>query len=153
MTIPARLEALAYQATAIAYDMQHEPDWAYVQHGSELLGAAGMMREWAHSIKQNSTMTLLALFLACSILPAQIKEDKRLHFVAGGLVGAYVSYRCEIEEIPHPKLWGLAAALIVGVAKEVRDSRQPGNKFDPADALATAAGGAAGVTLVYVVRF
>lgn len=47
-----RLETLAEQATAIAYDMQHEPDWAYVQHGRELLGAAGMMREWAFSINQ-----------------------------------------------------------------------------------------------------
>ena len=54
MKLPQRLEYLAEQAEGIGYDMKKYPDPLYIQHGCELLGAAGLMREWASAIKHNN---------------------------------------------------------------------------------------------------
>lgn len=81
------------------------------------------------------------------------KRDKQLHFAAGAIVGSVITYQCQKHDIKHPKLWGFLAATVIGLAKELHDRRQPGNRFDNADLAWAAAGGFAGATVTYSIRF
>ena len=75
--------------------------------------------------------------------------DKPLHFAAGALANEYggVAYDalCKLRnEKPNPKVKavvGLMLSLLAGTGKELLDSREKGNKFDPKDLAATVAGG------------
>ena len=101
---------------------------------------------------------LLALAL-CSTLSGQnvvwsvnnpspfASSDKRLHFVAGAVAGAWGTAIAHRLKLKNPWIYGLLSAAALGYAKEVYDRRH-GGKAEVADALNTAVGGAcAGITL------
>jgi hypothetical protein len=98
-------------------------------------------------------MRSLVLILALQSLPALDFEeiDKRAHAL-GGLALAYVS--ADIAERCGANRWqqaaiGLGSALVAGVAWELIAKGQR----DQDDALATALGGAAGVSVRWVIKF
>ena len=64
----------------------------------------------------------------------QIQKDKVLHFAAGAVIGSGVFI------ITRSAAWGIGAAAVAGIAKEVGDSFGHGDT-DAFDALATLAGG------------
>ena len=95
---------------------------------------------------------ILALLLAT---PARaeglnIPKDKQLHILAGAGIAAVVYLGAKAEGLKHPEWWAIGAAILAGLLKEVADRREPGNRFDPGDALATAAGG---FVITYVIRW
>jgi hypothetical protein len=71
--------------------------------------------------------------LAVSLLTSACAQDKMLHFGAGAATSAVVTH------YTGSPLKGCAAALGVGIAKEVWDSRGNGT-VETADALATGFG-------------
>ncbi len=88
-------------------------------------------------------------------LPDLREDDKQGHAVAGVAVGALADIGAKSVS-PRSTWWsraliGVAAAAVVGVAKEAIDAHLPTHDADPKDALATVAGGAAGVLAVELV--
>lgn len=68
--------------------------------------------------------------------------DKMLHFISGFLICFTVSFGMPSDK--QDGYWRLippSTAIAAGIAKEVYDSQQPGNRFDSADLAYTAAGG------------
>lgn len=96
---------------------------------------------------------LLVPMLSTMLFAGGIEKDKQYHFAAGMLIGGFVTYRCEVEGIKHPKLWGFLAATTVGFLKEMSDRKEPGNKFDGVDWAYTGAGGYAGAVITFKIRF
>ena len=98
-------------------------------------------------------------FLLCSLLGAQnvvwsvnnpspfASSDKRLHFVAGAVAGAWGTAIAHRLKLKHPWVYGLLSAAALGYVKEVYDRRH-GGKAEIADGVNTAVGGAvAGLTI------
>ena len=79
-----------------------------------------------------------------------LQKDKQLHLAAGAIIAGTVTLAAEKEGRKHPELWGIGAAVLVGLAKEMSDRRKPGNRFDGGDLAATAAGG---IVISYSIRF
>ena len=98
-------------------------------------------------------MRKLVLIPILAILPLNaggIPKDKQLHFFAGAAIAVPVYFAAKAEGRKYPELWAIGAALLAGLAKELVDRKQPGNKFDPMDLAATVAGG---ITITYAIRF
>lgn len=74
----------------------------------------------------------------------KIPKDKLLHFVAGSICAVFV-----YAVIGSPIL-AIGASALLGIAKEVYDSRGHGT-VEVLDAVATAVGGIVGVILARVV--
>ena len=80
-------------------------------------------------------------------------EDKRLHFVAGAVVGAWGTVIAKQLKLKNPWVYGLLSAAALGYAKECYDRRH-GGKAEIADGVNTAIGGAcAGITLQFTYRW
>jgi hypothetical protein len=73
-----------------------------------------------------------------------IPKDKLLHFVAGSICSAFVYV------ITLNLALAIGASALLGIAKEVYDSRGHGT-VEVADAVATAVGGAVGAVIIRVV--
>lgn len=83
------------------------------------------------------------LILLTTICTAQIQADKIKHFGAGAVVGAgayYLTYKYT-ESKNKAFLASIGSSMLVGLAKELYDSRKGGTGFNSADLLATGAGG------------
>lgn len=70
-----------------------------------------------------------------------IPKDKLLHFVAGSICSAFVYV------ITLNLTLAIGASVILGIAKEVYDSRGHGT-VEVLDAVATAVGGAVGAVII-----
>lgn len=69
--------------------------------------------------------TLLTLFLCAPLCAGGLPYDKKCHAVAGAVAyvaGYEIARACDSK---HPKLWGLASSLAVGLAKEYYDKKHP----------------------------
>lgn len=73
-----------------------------------------------------------------------IPRDKLLHFVAGSICSAFVYV------ITLNLTLAIGASVILGIAKEVYDSRGHGT-VEVADAVATVGGGVVGTMIIRVV--
>ena len=95
--------------------------------------------------------TLLTLFLCAPLCAGGIERDKQLHAAAGAIAyvaGYGVSKACRSE---HPRLWGFASALTVGLAKEAYDKAHPKtHSCEAGDVVATLGGG---LVMSWVWRF
>ena len=94
----------------------------------------------------NPIPILLAVSLPCLAIP----KDKQLHLVAGSAISSVAYGIAKQAGSKHPDLWAIGAALAIGLAKELHDRKQPGNRFDPADCGATVAGG---IVVTYAIRW
>jgi hypothetical protein len=93
---------------------------------------------------------LLLFYLPLASAPL-VPVDKQLHFAAGMIVSGVTMEIAKRNGWKHPKLWGVGAAVGVGLLKEVYDKQHPKtNTCDPMDALATGLGG---LTVSYTWRF
>lgn len=81
--------------------------------------------------------------LNASDLPDFRQKDKQIHFVVGAVTSASVYHLT--RDTDHPRLYGFAAAVALGAAKEIRD-KHVGYRWDPKDVIATALGGSVSVT-------
>lgn len=92
--------------------------------------------------------------------PLNVGWDKPLHFAAGALAGEYGRVATKglakaLHFNPDSKWVNVVApivsATLAGTAKEILDSRQKGNKFDPQDLAATVLGSlpASGIRLTW----
>lgn len=90
------------------------------------------------------------LIIFTTICTAQIQSDKIKHFGAGAVVGAgayYLTYK-HTDNKNKALLASIGASMLVGLTKELYDSRKGGTGFNSADLLATGAGGfTAGITI------
>jgi len=87
-------------------------------------------------------MRLLPLLLCAPLCAGGFERDKQMHAAAGAIAYVVVYDIAKYNEAKHPNLWGLGAALALGVAKEAMDSRDPKHHtVEAMDALATAVGG------------
>lgn len=95
-------------------------------------------------------MTKYILILFTTICTAQIQQDKVLHFGAGAVVGG-VAYAVTYDVTKNKTkavLASIGSSLLIGLGKELYDSRKGGTGFDNADLLATGLGGfTAGITI------
>jgi hypothetical protein len=88
-------------------------------------------------------------------IPDLREEDKQGHVLLGITVGILADASAKSIS-PRSTWWsraliGVATAAVVGTAKELVDARLPHHDADPKDALATVAGGAAGVLAIELV--
>ena len=85
------------------------------------------------------------------------QSDKQMHMGAGAMVGLISApiYHNELGMSTTQAYWaGVATSLLVGVGKELYDSRSGGTGFDTQDILATGLGGMGGASLVlFVYKF
>ena len=86
------------------------------------------------------SLIALALVLTIPVQAELPNKDKIQHFGGGAVIGLVVGQIAVERGWKHPKLWAIGSALGVGVLKEVADSRQKGNRFDPMDAAAVSKG-------------
>ena len=85
----------------------------------------------------------VVLFFTLSITNAQIQDDKKLHFAAGG-IASVVGYEYVYSKTGNKNqalAAGILTSLVAGIGKEVYDSFQPKNRFDQQDVAATILGG------------
>lgn len=87
-------------------------------------------------------------------IPDFHEADKVEHFEGGVIIGALGTAVAQ-RELPKAKWWqqalvGVAASAVIGVAKEVADTRTHGDP-DPKDAIATVIGGTVGALSISVV--
>ena len=99
---------------------------------------------------KRSIIPILALLLAVPAHAELKNQDKWQHYGGGAVIGLVMGQVAVENGWKHPKLWAIGSALGVGVLKEIADSRQKGNRFDPADAVATGLGG---FTVSFAFRF
>lgn len=95
--------------------------------------------------------TLLALCLCAPLCAGGIPYDKKCHAVAGAvayIAGYEIAKACDSK---HPRLWGLASSLAVGLAKEAMDARDPKHHSVEAGDVAATLGG--GLVVSWVWRF
>jgi VanZ family protein len=81
-----------------------------------------------------------------------IPLDKLLHLLVGIIVGGLGFYMSQRYGLPNGDcfLIGIAAAVAIGIAKEIYDKYHPDtHTYDLMDAAYTAAGGAAGGAIWY----
>jgi len=86
--------------------------------------------------------TALSLILCAPLCAGGIERDKQMHAAAGAIayVAVYEVAKCNGSE--HPKLWGLGAALALGIAKEAYDKAHPKtHSCEAGDVVATLGGG------------
>jgi hypothetical protein len=111
--------------------------------------------------------------LACPLLPVLVfvalpaaaldswgvpdlgEQDKRQHAAAGFVIGG-VGAGVAATLAPRSTWWtraliGVAAAAVIGAAKEAADARGSDHCSDPKDALATVAGGTVGALSISLV--
>lgn len=90
------------------------------------------------------------LILLTTICTAQIQNDKLKHFGVGAVVGTgayFITYKYT-ESKTKSIIACIGSSILVGLAKELYDSRKGGTGFDNADLLATGFGGfTAGITI------
>lgn len=90
------------------------------------------------------------LILFTTICTAQIQNDKLLHIGAGALTGsmAYaVTYKIT-ENKTKSIIACIGSSILIGLAKELYDSRKGGTGFNNQDLIATGLGGvSAGITI------
>lgn len=86
---------------------------------------------------------VLPLLLFPIFCTGQIQADKQKHFMTGAFISGMVYSGTFVKTQNRKKAFtsALIAATVAGIAKEVLDSRQPGNHFDINDAIATSLGG------------
>lgn len=97
-------------------------------------------------------MKIIILLLISSTCFAQIPDDKKLHFVAGSFLAVWAA-PVGAAAFNHPKgalYVGPAFAFLGGTIKELNDSKQPGNRFDPKDLGATILGGVSFSFVIYL---
>ena len=86
--------------------------------------------------------TALSLILCAPLCAGGIPSDKGYHAAAGAVAyvaGYEIARACDSK---HPRLWGLASSLAVGLAKEAMDSRDTKHhSVEAMDAVATFGGG------------
>ena len=95
--------------------------------------------------------TALSIILCAPLCAGGIPSDKGYHAAAGAVAyvaGYEVSKACGSE---HPKLWGFASALTVGLAKEAYDKAHPNTHSCEAGDVAATFGG--GLVASWVWRF
>tara|TARA_R110000744_G_scaffold198165_1_gene317376 strand:- start:225 stop:533 length:309 start_codon:yes stop_codon:yes gene_type:complete len=95
-------------------------------------------------------MRLIAFMLISNLCFSQIAHDKKQHYAAGVFTSsvAYAYVYTKTKNKKKAVIYSVISAVVVGSLKEAVDSRQPGNKFDPQDLLATTLGGiTVGVTI------
>ena len=95
--------------------------------------------------------TALSLILCAPLCAGGIERDKQMHAAAGAIayVAVYEVAKCNGSE--HPKLWGLGAALALGIAKEAYDKQHP--KTHTCEAMDAAATLGGGLVMTFVWRF
>jgi hypothetical protein len=76
-----------------------------------------------------------------------LPEDKFYHLLAGAYISTPVAFA-----VKKPLLWGIGAATVAGVVKEVYDSYQLNNRFDVVDAAFTIVSGAVCATIVHFIK-
>ena len=89
-------------------------------------------------------IVLLVLLLVSIDSHSQYAHDKKLHFIAGGLISGvtYAVLRSHPNSTLKERLIiPVAAAAFAGIAKELADSSLDDNRFDPADLGYTILGG------------
>jgi len=93
---------------------------------------------------------LFPLLLFPLLTFGQIPQDKQKHFIVGAGISA-VTYEITYTKTRNRNkaFWySTLSSLIVGTAKELADSRQTNDRFDPKDLAATVGGGVtAGITI------
>lgn len=67
--------------------------------------------------------------------------------MAGFFISAPVSFFAE-----KPLIWGTGLSTMIGLAKEIYDSRQPNNKFDVLDLAATSVTGTLTAVAVHFIK-
>lgn len=77
-------------------------------------------------------------------------NDKRGHFVEGGLAASWVYLYADRQGWKHPEWWGIAAGWIIGYIKEIYDLKRGSGTAERADVLATGLGGMCAVPLVRI---
>jgi xanthosine utilization system XapX-like protein len=71
--------------------------------------------------------------------------DKRLHMLVGFTAGFVVSFLFKLLHLPGPMTAGIIVAVLLGVGKEIYDSRHPSTHTrDINDAIFTIGAGAIG---------
>lgn len=90
-----------------------------------------------------------------------IAQDKKLHLIAGFLVGAAATFL--LANNPEVAVWlggagrggklflAVVAACLVGVGKEIYDHFMPGHTVDALDAVYTGGGGVVGAVAATIV--
>lgn len=79
--------------------------------------------------------------------------DKRAHMIGSYALTLSGSLLAQKSDLAYPELWGAGFSLLLGVAKEVKDSKTPGNYFSKADLIADGIGTTAGALFSYSLRF
>lgn len=87
----------------------------------------------------------LATILLASTAHAEVGSDKYLHAGASAAIASGVTMLT--AESPNRLWYGIGASLAVGVAKELADSREAGNRFSSKDVWADLVGAVAGAYL------
>lgn len=89
------------------------------------------------------TKKVIPLLLFPIFCTGQIQNDKQQHFMTGVFISGMVYSATYIETQNRKKAFtsALITATVAGIAKEVLDSREPGNHFDINDAVDTSLGG------------
>ena len=77
-----------------------------------------------------------------------IQRDKKMHFVVGLIIGTVVGVASGVP------IFGVTAAAVAGVAKELYDWISGKGRVEGADALVTTMGGALGtvISILWVLR-
>lgn len=96
-------------------------------------------------------MKALALLLCAPLCAGGIPKDKAIHVAAGAVAYVAVYEIAKYNDAKHPKLWGLGAALALGVAKEAFDKQHPKTHTCEAGDVAATFGG--GLVASWVWRF
>lgn len=95
-------------------------------------------------------MLKYCLILLTTICIGQIQEDKIKHFGVGAIVGTgayFVTYKYT-ESKTKSTIACIGSSVLIGLAKELYDSRKGGTGFNNADLLVTGLGGiSAGITI------
>ena len=75
---------------------------------------------------------IFLIVLSAAVVNAQVDQDKKLHFLAGGLASSY-GYTYTYDKTKNKTkatFAGIGLAMLAGAIKETIDSRQHNNKFD-----------------------
>ena len=95
--------------------------------------------------------TALSLILCAPLCAGGIERDKQLHAAAGAIAYVAVYEVAKHNDMKHPRLWGLGAALALGIAKEAYDKQHPKtHTCEAGDVVATLGGG---LVMSWVWRF
>ena len=94
---------------------------------------------------RRSLILPLAALLFATTAHAQVGTDKYLHAGASAIIASGVTLLA--ADSPNRLWYGIGASVAVGVAKELVDRREPGNRFSSKDVLADVLGAVAGAYL------